>query len=642
MILALCYGYIPYFILPVFAGLDRIDQSQIEAARDLGATPLRAFLHVTLPLSRPSIMAGSALVVLPMFGDYYTNDLISASPKTSMLGNEINLFVSGRQPAAARRLARARADDHPRRSGWPTTCTRRCATPGGWHERHHRPEADARPRGPEPASAPGARGCRRLLRNPWGKPRFLVGDDLAVHAWALVPVAIAILFSFNAGKSRSRLAGVLDPLVVGRPDPVGLPQLRLHRRRSMHSLMLAALDMAIATPLGVLLALGLARWRGRGSGAANSLMLVPLVTPEIVMAVSLLVVFTQLALVPFSLIHLGTTAQVVGQVTFSLSYVVVIIRSRLASIGNQYEEAARDLGATPVQAMRLVLVPLLMPAILASLLIVFALSIDDFVVTQYMSSNSATTTIPMYPVLQRPRRHQHAGAQRAGDDPVIVITLGGIALAYFLYTMLGRRLAGGDRASRRCASCRGSTPHEPGGALMPGEVELRALTKRYDESLAVDAIDATISAGEFFSLLGPSGCGKTTTLRMIAGFVRPTAGEILLDGVDVAQVPPHKRNVHTVFQNYALFPHLSVFDNVAFGLKRQRTAKDEARRRRVRRRSSWSSWRATASAGRRSCPAASSSGSRSPARSCSVPRCCCSTSRSARWTRRSASSCGSS
>jgi spermidine/putrescine transport system permease protein len=103
MILALCYGYIPYFILPVFAGVDRIDQSQIEAARDLGATPMRAFLHVTLPLSRPAILAGSALVVLPMFGDYYTNDLISASPKTSMLGNEINLFVQGgtQQPLGA-------------------------------------------------------------------------------------------------------------------------------------------------------------------------------------------------------------------------------------------------------------------------------------------------------------------------------------------------------------------------------------------------------------------------------------------------------------------------------------------------------------------------------------------------------------
>jgi putrescine transport system permease protein len=93
VILALCYGYIPYFILPVFAGLDRIDRSQIEAARDLGCTPFRAFWHVTLPLSRPSVLAGSALIVLPMFGDYYTNDLISASPRTNMLGNEINLFM---------------------------------------------------------------------------------------------------------------------------------------------------------------------------------------------------------------------------------------------------------------------------------------------------------------------------------------------------------------------------------------------------------------------------------------------------------------------------------------------------------------------------------------------------------------------
>jgi spermidine/putrescine transport system permease protein len=95
VILALVYGYIPYFILPVFAGIDRIDRSQIEAARDLGATPFQAFLRVTLPLSRPAVLAGAALVVLPMFGDYYTNDLISASPRTNMLGNEINLFVQG-------------------------------------------------------------------------------------------------------------------------------------------------------------------------------------------------------------------------------------------------------------------------------------------------------------------------------------------------------------------------------------------------------------------------------------------------------------------------------------------------------------------------------------------------------------------
>jgi spermidine/putrescine transport system ATP-binding protein len=105
------------------------------------------------------------------------------------------------------------------------------------------------------------------------------------------------------------------------------------------------------------------------------------------------------------------------------------------------------------------------------------------------------------------------------------------------------------------------------------------LTKRFDEHLAVDAINATIEGGEFFSLLGPSGCGKTTTLRMIAGFERPTAGAIVLDGSDVSSVPPHERNVHTVFQNYALFPHLNVFDNIAFGLRRRKMRREEVRRR---------------------------------------------------------------
>ena len=97
-----------------------------------------------------------------------------------------------------------------------------------------------------------------------------------------------------------------------------------------------------------------------------------------------------------------------------------------------------------------------------------------------------------------------------------------------------------------------------------GQIELVALTKRFTE-VAVDGIDLTVHSGEFFSLLGPSGCGKTTTLRLVAGFEQPTAGKVLLDGNDVTGIPPHRRNVNTVFQSYALFPFLSVFDNVAFG-----------------------------------------------------------------------------
>ena len=114
---------------------------------------------------------------------------------------------------------------------------------------------------------------------------------------------------------------------------------------------------------------------------------------------------------------------------------------------------------------------------------------------------------------------------------------------------------------------------------MPGEVTLVDLVKRFGEVAAVAGINVDMPSGEFFSMLGPSGCGKTTTLRMIAGFEQPTEGRILLDGEDMVYTPPHKRNVNTVFQNYALFPHLNVFDNVAFGLRRQKVGKQELRQR---------------------------------------------------------------
>ncbi len=108
-----------------------------------------------------------------------------------------------------------------------------------------------------------------------------------------------------------------------------------------------------------------------------------------------------------------------------------------------------------------------------------------------------------------------------------------------------------------------------GGAAPVGCVELHDVTKEFGVTRAVDDLTLALDEGEFFTLLGPSGCGKTTTLRMIAGFEIPTAGRIVIDGEDVAGTPAHKRPTNTVFQSYALFPHLSVRDNVAFGLKRK-------------------------------------------------------------------------
>ena len=100
-----------------------------------------------------------------------------------------------------------------------------------------------------------------------------------------------------------------------------------------------------------------------------------------------------------------------------------------------------------------------------------------------------------------------------------------------------------------------------------GAIELVNLTKSYGEVEAVRGVSLSIPEGEFFSLLGPSGCGKTSTLRMIAGFEEPTSGNIILDGVDMSTVPANQRPVNTVFQNYALFPFMTVAENVGFGLK---------------------------------------------------------------------------
>jgi spermidine/putrescine transport system permease protein len=272
---------------------------------------------------------------------------------------------------------------------------------------------------------------RNWLRNPWGKPRFLPAIAALYIAWSILPVAIAILFAFNAGRSRTTWQGFSLRWFTGDPNLSVLHDPELQSALK-HTLLLAVICVAVATPLGVMLAMGLQRWRGPGSGSINVLMLLPLVTPEIVVGVALLLLFLDV----FAAIGLGTTAQSIGQITFSISYVVVIVRGRLVSIGPEYEEAAADLGAPPWEALRRVLLPLLAPAILASAAVVFALSIDDFVITQYLSSDASTTTVSM--LLYASGRGAPTPALNALATVALVITLGTLSLVYLVY----RRFAG--------------------------------------------------------------------------------------------------------------------------------------------------------------------------------------------------------
>ena len=172
-------------------------------------------------------------------------------------------------------------------------------------------------------------------------------------------------------------------------------------------------------------------------------------------------------------------------------------------------------------------------------------------------------------------------------------------------------------------------------------IELVHLRKEFGDVVAVDDVDLTIGQGEFFSMLGPSGSGKTTVLRMIAGFEVPTAGAVLLGGREVSHLAAYDRDVNTVFQDYALFPHMDVRENVEYGLRVKRVGKAERRRRAL---EALASVRLQDLAARRpaSSPAASASGWRWPARSSTGPRCCSSTSRSAPSTSSCARRCRSS
>ena len=277
------------------------------------------------------------------------------------------------------------------------------------------------------------------LRNPWGRPRVLASVTVLYILWSVLPVVLAIAFAFNSGRSRTTWQGFSFRWFTGSTgsvfhDPALQGALK-------HTLILAVICVAVSTPLGVALALGLQRWRGRGSGTVNTLMLLPLVTPEIVMGVALLLLFLRI----FPAIGLGTTAQVIGQVTFTLSYVVVIVRGRLTSIGPEYEEAAADLGAPPRDQLFRVLLPLLAPAIIAAAAVSFAVSIDDFVVTQYLSSDASTTTVSM--LLYANARGAPTPALNAIATVALLITAVTLTLAFLVY----RRFAGGKEAAALAA-----------------------------------------------------------------------------------------------------------------------------------------------------------------------------------------------
>jgi ABC-type spermidine/putrescine transport system permease subunit II len=247
----------------------------------------------------------------------------------------------------------------------------------------HRAEAVLERRAEIDTKAPAvATGRHRRPRRGFDQPRFLAVFTALVFVYLFTPILVVLVFSFNSKRS-TQIFGTLSLTWYqtlmsdqGMKDSV------------VASIEIAVGTMVVATALGTLFAFGLVRARSRFNRPADVTMLLNLVSPEIVTAIALLLVFTQLGMT------LSVTTVVLGHITFSIAYVAIIVRGRLATFNVEVEEAALDLGATNLQALRLVTLPLLWPAIIASGMLVFVMSFDDFV-TSYFLTGTQVAPLPV-------------------------------------------------------------------------------------------------------------------------------------------------------------------------------------------------------------------------------------------------------
>jgi spermidine/putrescine transport system permease protein/putrescine transport system permease protein len=259
------------------------------------------------------------------------------------------------------------------------------------------------------------------------RPRFLRVFTVFVYLFLFAPIVVVILFSFNSVKSLNVFHGWSLEWYRTFLEDESL------RQSLFTSLEIAAITAVAATAIGTLLAIGLVRSRAKWAPGANILMLVPLVVPEIVTGISSLLIFSQLG------VALSFWTIVLAHITFSISYVTIVVRARMASISQEVEEAAMDLGATRWQSVRLVLVPALWPSVIAAGLLTFAFSFDDFVLSFF------TTGEDLQPLPVR-----IWSAIRFGLTPTInaigtlmmVVSLTTIALAVLLPRLFGRRESG--------------------------------------------------------------------------------------------------------------------------------------------------------------------------------------------------------
>ena len=279
----------------------------------------------------------------------------------------------------------------------------------------------------QPAARERMEPAQRKPPKGFDRPRFLKVFTGVFFVVLFAPIALVILFSFNSSRSLQDFQGFSLRWYQQFFESASL------RDSLIASVEIALVTMVVATVLGTLLAYGLVRARTRWSDAANVLMLIPLVTPEIVAGVSALLLFTQVGL------ELSITTIMLAHITFSISYVTVVVRARLAALGREVEDASMDLGATRWATFRLVTLPALWPAVIASGLLVFALSFDDFVLS-FFTTGESPQPLPVR-IWTQIRFGVRPTINAIGTFMLVISTLS-IGLALLLPRLLGRRESG--------------------------------------------------------------------------------------------------------------------------------------------------------------------------------------------------------
>ena len=545
IVITFVYLLFPLSFLATYIAIERINPAMLDAAADLGARPWRRLVTITLPTARSGIVAGFVFAFIAMMGDYATPQLIGGTNGTLYANLITNQFGYSLQWGFGATLAVL----------FLVTILLLVIV------------LRLMVGGVEAAGEYTGGFTRR--RAP-----FLFGYSVLYLIFLYTPPALLVLLAFNnsdesglpfVGFTTRWFAEVFN-------NPVLLDAL-------WTSLQVAISAVLISAVFGTLAAVQIVRVKGRLRSFNLGMISVPLFLPPLVLGLAIIVGLNALGL------QRGLWTIIAGHTILTLPVVTLLVLVRLEGLDRNQEIAAMDLGARPWRAFLTVSVPQALPGILAGVMIAFAISMDEFILTFLVTGSQQT--LPLYIF----------GSLRIRVTPelnAISALMLGASFAAPDHRGADRHRAGEAARARRGGSddaahrgdmrlehaLRSSAGDVLGPALTCTDLRLRYPGQDlYAVGSASVGVSFSVNRGELFALLGPSGCGKTTTLRIIGGFIEPTTGKVEIEGVDVTRHQPYERPTNTVFQSYALFPHLRVEGNVAYGLKMEGVPRAEQERR---------------------------------------------------------------